>query len=111
MAFDLPRSGRGLVANFTAVFTGGETPSTKMTMNARMAEHQRLMVGSLIAIAIVTREVENETSMAMATTVCSVGVVEILKTNFIAEAQTTAAGVNTDVNRRQDCGRRKRMQE
>ena len=105
MVFDLFRE---VVANFavTVVSTGGGTTSTNRIMNARMSAQKTLTVGLPMATAIAAREVDDETTMATATTACNVGFVEISKTNFMPEAQATAGGVNADIDRWEASSRR-----
>jgi hypothetical protein len=56
--------------------------------------------GSPMATAITAREVDNEKTLAKATTTCSVGEVEISKTGFITEVTATAAEVKADFDGR-----------
>ncbi len=53
-----------------------------------------------MATAITAREVDNEKTLAKATTTCSVGEVEISKTGFITEVTATAAEVKADFDGR-----------
>ena len=89
----------------------GGTTSTSRIMNASMDTQKILIVGLPMAIAIMTREVDNEMTMAMAKRMCKVGFVEILKTNFMPEAQEMVGGVNASIDGGQVCGVRKGIQE
>jgi hypothetical protein len=80
-------------------------------MSVRMVTQIILVVGRPMAMGIVAREVDNEMTMAMATTTCSVGVVAISKTNFMPGARVTAAGVNTNVSVRRAHGGNMGVQE
>ncbi len=56
-------------------------------MRERIVAQNILTVGLPMVTAIVARDVKDEMTMAMATIVCSVGDVAILKTNFMPERE------------------------